>query len=132
VAPRRSIGNRRIVSEVYRTLSPGFFAVAAKVEETAMPLLNEPHPGRPMATNVEFYSAGDLEYIGLPRELFRPTFATARAVGWTAHVLEQVEQERAGTAKIIRPRSEYVGPEHLDLPDKDEARPLRHSIGGRG
>jgi citrate synthase len=68
-----------------------------------------------MATNVEFYSAGVLEYLGLPRRLFTPTLAAARTIGWTAHVLEQVEQQRVGVAKIIRPQSEYIGPEHLSL-----------------
>jgi citrate synthase len=40
----------------------------------------------------------------LPRELFTPTFAVSRVVGWTAHIAEQ-----AGNNKIIRPSARYVG-----------------------
>jgi citrate synthase len=109
----------RILREMCRSLNPEFFELASKVEEVATRELNERHPERPMATNVEFYSAGVLEYLGLPRELFTPTLAAARTIGWTAHVLEQVEQQRAGTAKIIRPQSEYIGPEHLTLPSNE-------------
>jgi citrate synthase len=36
--------------------------------------------------------------------MFTPTFATSRVVGWTAHVLEQVANNR-----LIRPQSEFVG-----------------------
>jgi citrate synthase len=91
-------------------LNPDFFATASKVEEVVIRILTERYPERPMATNVEFYSAGVLEFIGLPTDLFTPTFATSRAVGWSAHVLEQVEQQKTGASKIIRPQSEYIGP----------------------
>jgi citrate synthase len=100
----------RILREMAEELNPDFFATASKVEEVVTRLLQERHPERPMATNVEFYSAGVLEYIGLPTILFTPTFATSRAVGWSAHVLEQVRQQEERTSKIIRPQSEYIGP----------------------
>jgi len=99
----------RILLEMAEELNPDFFATASKVEEVVTRLLQERHPERPMATNVEFYSAGVLEYIGLPTILFTPTFATSRAVGWSAHVLEQVRQQEERTSKIIRPQSEYIG-----------------------
>ena len=67
---------------------------------------DEEHPERPQATNVEFYSAGVLQAIGLPKDLFPPTFACARVAGWSAHVLEQASHNR-----LIRPQSEYIGPE---------------------
>jgi len=57
-----------------------------------------------LATNVEFWAAVTLEAAGLPRELFTPTFAIARLAGWTAHVLEQVRDNR-----LIRPAAAYVG-----------------------
>jgi citrate synthase len=100
----------RILREMAEELNPDFFATASKVEEVVIRILTERYPERPMATNVEFYSAGVLEFIGLPTDLFTPTFATSRAVGWSAHVLEQVEQQKTGASKIIRPQSEYIGP----------------------
>ena len=54
--------------------------------------------------NVDFYSASVYHNLGIPTELFTPIFAISRMTGWTAHVIEQVENNR-----IIRPRLEYVG-----------------------
>lgn len=55
--------------------------------------------------NVDFYSASCYTMLGIPRDLFTPIFAISRVSGWTAHVLEQYEDNR-----LIRPRAEYVGP----------------------
>ncbi len=96
----------RILKAMCQRLNPTFHDLASKVEETALAILHEEHPERPQATNVEFYSAGVLQAIGLPKEFFPPTFAVARAAGWTAHVLEQVANNR-----LIRPQSQYIGPE---------------------
>jgi citrate synthase len=96
----------RILKAMCERLNPDFYKLASKVEETALAILHEEHPERPQATNVEFYSAGVLQAIGLPKEYFPPTFAVARVAGWTAHVLEQSANNR-----IIRPQSEYIGPE---------------------
>ncbi len=96
----------RILKSMCQRLNPEFYDLASKVEETALAILHEEHPERPQATNVEFYSAGVLQAIGLPKEYFPPTFAVSRAAGWTAHVLEQSANNR-----IIRPQSEYIGPE---------------------
>jgi citrate synthase len=96
----------KILKELCARLNPKFYELASKVEETALKILHEEHPERPQATNVEFYSAGVLQGIGLPKEYFPPTFAVSRASGWTAHVLEQSANNR-----LIRPQSEYIGPE---------------------
>jgi citrate synthase len=96
----------KILKELCARLNPKFYELASKVEETALQILHEEHPERPQATNVEFYSAGVLQAIGLPKEYFPPTFAVSRASGWTAHALEQSENNR-----LIRPQSEYIGPE---------------------
>ncbi len=95
----------KILKAMCERLNPTFYALASKWEEVALKLLQERHPERPQATNVEFYSAGLLQSVGLPKDLFPPTFAISRAAGWTAHVLEQVADNR-----LIRPQSEYVGP----------------------
>jgi len=96
----------KILKELCARLNPKFYELASKVEETALQILHEEHPERPQATNVEFYSAGVLQAIGMPKEFFPPTFAVSRASGWTAHVLEQSANNR-----LIRPQSEYIGPE---------------------
>ncbi len=46
--------------------------------------------------------------MGVPSELFTPIFAIGRTAGWTAHMIEQLEE-----TKIIRPESVYVGPRGL-------------------
>ena len=96
----------RILKEMCRRMNPNVYDLAQRVEEIALRILHEEHPERPQSTNVEFYSAGVLQSIGLPREYFTPTFASARVAGWSAHVLEQAAHNR-----IIRPQSEYTGPE---------------------
>jgi citrate synthase len=64
-------------------------------------MLSEKH----IYANVDFYSATSYYALGIPLELFTPFFAVSRISGWTAHVLEQLADNR-----IIRPRAEYVGP----------------------
>jgi len=55
--------------------------------------------------NVDFYSASLYRTLGIPTDLFTPVFAASRIAGWTAHVLEQL-----GNNRLIRPESEYTGP----------------------
>lgn len=81
------------------------YSLAREVEETALRILAERKPDRRLDTNVEFYTALLLHGLGIPRELFTPTFAVSRVLGWTAHCLEQLRDGR-----LIRPQSEYVGP----------------------
>ncbi|MBB5754922.1 citrate synthase [Prosthecomicrobium pneumaticum] len=83
----------------------GRIAFAEAVEAEALALLAQKKPLRPLATNVEFYTALLLEAVGFPRDGFTNVFAAGRMAGWTAHVLEQ---ERTG--RLIRPQSRYVGP----------------------
>ncbi len=83
---------------------PAFFELSLRTEQRALAMLEERKPGRRLYTNVEFYSAAVLAAVGLPGDMFTPTFATARTVGWTAHVLEQVANNR-----LIRPQSQFIG-----------------------
>ena len=80
--------------EMARIANPQEFALASGVEEVALPLLEQRKPGRHLHTNVAFYSAILLAAVGLPADLFTPTFAVGRVVGWTAHILEQVSNNR--------------------------------------
>lgn len=77
---------------------------AREVESVVLRALREAKPDRRLDTNVEFYTALLLHGIGLPADLFSPTFAIARAGGWTAHVLEQLDDDH-----LIRPDAVYVG-----------------------
>lgn len=58
--------------------------------------------------NVDFYSATVYYSLGLPTDLFTPIFAISRTSGWTAQVLEQLEDNR-----LYRPLTKYVGPHEL-------------------
>jgi len=89
-------GNRRV------------YDLARSVETTALRLLREHKPDRRLDTNVEFYTALLLHSLDLPNDLFTPTFAVGRVLGWCAHCLEQLRD-----GKLIRPQSVYTGPTDL-------------------
>jgi len=55
--------------------------------------------------NVDFYSASTYHTLGIDVDLFTPVFAVSRIGGWTAHVIEQLADNR-----LIRPRADYIGP----------------------
>jgi citrate synthase len=78
---------------------------AKVVERTVVEVLAELKPGRDLYANVEFYAGVVMDHCGLPPELFTPTFASSRVIGWCANILEQAADNR-----IIRPSAKYVGP----------------------
>ncbi len=88
-----------------RVAEPARLRLAEAVEAAGLAALRAAKPGARLYTNVEFYGAVVLEAVGLPPDLFTPTFAVARTAGWTAHALEQAADNR-----LIRPEMEYVGP----------------------
>ncbi len=75
--------------------------------------------------NVDFYSASTYYSLGIPVDLFTPIFAVSRMSGWTAHVLEQYQNNR-----LIRPRADYKGAE-VGQPWIPMAARGRRSIGRR-
>jgi citrate synthase len=75
-----------------------YFEIAQEVEK-AMLTHSKVFP------NVDFFSAPLYNAMGIPTELFTPIFAISRAVGWTAHILEQWKNNR-----LIRPTANYIGP----------------------
>jgi citrate synthase len=83
----------------------GLVQFATRVEQTIVDTLAELKPGRQLYANVEFYAGVVMELVGLPREMFTPTFASSRVIGWCANILEQAADNR-----IIRPSARYVGP----------------------
>jgi citrate synthase len=90
---------------VAQSLGGSLVGYAMEVERTAVQVLAELKPGRELYTNVEFYAGVVMNSCGVPREMFTPTFAAARTVGWTVNILEQMSDNR-----LIRPTARYVGP----------------------
>lgn len=80
----------------------GFFHLSETVQQAVKDAKN-------LNANVDFFSAGVFADMGLPVTLYSPVFACSRMAGWTAHIIEQQADNR-----IIRPRSDYVGPTHQD------------------
>lgn len=81
-------------------------ALAEVVEKTGVRLLNERKADKHREANIELYAGMVVEYAGVPEELFGCTFAVARMAGWTANLLEQIDDNR-----IFRPAARYVGRE---------------------
>jgi citrate synthase len=94
-----------MLREVADSLGGEKMELARHIEATAVRVLDELKPGRRLYTNVEFYAGIVMDRCGIPRELFTPTFAASRVIGWCAHVLEQAADNR-----LIRPSAQYVGP----------------------
>ncbi|TCP53972.1 citrate synthase [Tamaricihabitans halophyticus] len=94
-----------LLREIALTLGGELAEFATAVERGVVEALAELKPGRELYANVEFYAGVVMSQCGLPREMFTPTFATSRVIGWCANVLEQ-----ARDGKIIRPAARYTGP----------------------
>jgi citrate synthase len=94
-----------MLREVADQLGGEKMELARHIEATAIRVLDELKPGRKLYTNVEFYAGIVMDRSGIPRELFTPTFAASRVIGWCAHILEQAADNR-----LIRPSAQYVGP----------------------
>ncbi|HET9052079.1 MAG TPA: citrate synthase [Candidatus Dormibacteraeota bacterium] len=105
----RSLLLREVATELVGGAQVEF---ARHVEATALRVLAELKPGRRLYTNVEFYAGVVMNSVGIPRDMFTPTFACSRTVGWTAAIAEQAANNR-----LIRPSALYVGPRPRHLPD---------------
>ncbi|CAM4418238.1 MAG: Citrate synthase 1 [Legionellaceae bacterium] len=81
------------------------FKLSLLVEKVAIKLLEEYKPGRNLYPNLEFWAAGVLRTIRLPRELYTSTFCLSRIAGWSAQIIEQAANNR-----LIRPSCIYIGP----------------------
>ena len=93
-----------VLEQAVRPLHSPRLELARAVEHAAAKILRDRKPDRPLAANVEFFTAVLLDAVGLPREQFAPTFAVSRIAGWSAHVIEQRR-----TGRLIRPASHYIG-----------------------
>jgi citrate synthase len=95
----------RILKRTAKELDAPFIKVAEELEPVALKALQERHPERVLATNVEYYSAVVLDVAEIPPALAPAMFACSRVAGWSAHILEQKR-----TGRLFRPSARYVGP----------------------
>ncbi len=94
-----------LLRSVAERLGGPLVELSEAVERTSVDVLAELKPGRRLYTNVEFFAGVVMQACGIPREMFTPTFAAARTIGWCTHVMEQASHNR-----LIRPSARYVGP----------------------
>jgi len=78
--------------------NPKWFEYSNRIEEFVK-------ADKKLNANVDFYSASTYHTLGIAVDLFTPIFAVSRVSGWTAHVIEQLDDNR-----LIRPRADYLGP----------------------
>ena len=93
---------------------PKWFEMSRRIEEHI-------NADKKLNANVDFYSASTYHTLGIDVDLFTPIFAVSRISGWTAHVLEQL-----GDNRLIRPRADYIGPQYpqpyTPMDRRDEAK----------
>jgi citrate synthase len=100
----------RILKRTAKELGSENVAIAEELEHVALAKLQERHPERVLATNVEYYSAIVLDVAEIPPALAPAMFACSRVGGWSAHILEQKR-----TGRLFRPSARYVGPTRRSL-----------------
>lgn len=88
--------------------SSRWFEISDRVRDAMRSAMDE--RGKKIYANVDFYSASVYDKLGVPTTFFTNIFACARIAGWTAHILEQLDDNR-----LIRPKAEYAGPERRSL-----------------
>jgi len=95
----------RVLKRTAKELGAPNIEIAEELEAVALRVLQERHPERVLATNVEYYSAVVLDVADIPPPLAPAMFACSRVAGWSAHILEQKR-----TGRLFRPSAKYVGP----------------------
>jgi citrate synthase len=90
---------RRMSEDLCRSSGePKWFEMSRRIEQFVK-------AEKKLNANVDFYSASTYHVLGIDVDLFTPIFAVSRISGWTAHVIEQLDDNR-----LIRPRADYIGP----------------------
>ncbi len=80
------------------------FDIAEKIETTVK-------EKKGLFPNTDFYSAVAYYLLNIPIPLYTPIFVLSRTAGWSAHIIEQLSDNR-----LIRPRAIYEGPSQREVP----------------
>jgi citrate synthase len=91
---------RRLAERLLKSVDSDTLRIALRTEEVVTRLLGP----KGIHANVDFYSGLVYDHLGIESDLFTAVFAVARVSGWTAHWLEQLQDNR-----IFRPRQIYTG-----------------------
>jgi citrate synthase len=102
--PRARILSQYSQKLAQQTGNAKWYEMSKKIEEIMMREVGS----KGIYPNVDFYSATVYYYMGLDQDLFTPIFAVSRIAGWTAHVIEQLQNNR-----LFRPRAIYSGPKNV-------------------
>ncbi|MBE8539879.1 citrate/2-methylcitrate synthase [Geoglobus acetivorans] len=94
----RTVELKRLARMLSKEKGTRWFEISEAIEKAVYR-----HKG--LLPNVDFYSASVYANLGIPDDLFINIFAIGRVSGWTAHIIEQYENN-----VLIRPRAEYIGP----------------------
>lgn len=78
--------------------NPRTFEIAERIERVV-------REQKGLFPNADFYSAVAYYLLGIPIPLYTPIFVLSRVSGWSAHIIEQLSDNR-----LIRPRAAYTGP----------------------
>jgi len=87
---------------------PSWYRLTEEVEKVIRTVFREQKSAE-IYPNVDMYSASLYHVMGLPTDLFTPTFAVSRVAGWSAHVIEERFAEATQKPQLYRPASDYVG-----------------------
>ena len=91
---------RQMSHDLGRSANPKWYDMSERIEQYIK-------KEKRLNANVDFYSASTYTTLGIDVDLFTPIFAISRISGWTAHVIEQLDDNR-----LIRPRADYIGPKY--------------------
>lgn len=95
-----------VAEKLSHITDPKWYKIARALEDASQKVLQETKPDKSIYANVDFYSAPLFYSLGFPGDEFTPIFACGRIAGWSAHILEQLSDNR-----LIRPQAVYKGPE---------------------